>query len=142
MTTLNDCTLLELPTITMQEGKITVVEGDVNVPFPIERVFYLYDVPGGSDRGGHSHRTLEQFVVCVMGSVSVRVDDGTRQREVELSRGYRGLRIPPLIWAHEFNFSTGGICLVLVSALFDERDYIRDYDEFLRLRAALASQGR
>ena len=131
MTSLDDCRLIQLPKISNPAGNITVGEGGNSIPFPVARVFYLYDVPGGESRGAHAHRTLQQLIICAMGCFSVILDDGRRRKTVELNRAYYGLYVPPLIWGEEVQFSSGGICLVLASQPYDESDYIRDYDQFL-----------
>jgi hypothetical protein len=101
------------------------------VPFEIKRVFYLYDVPTGEDRGAHAHKTLHQFLICLAGSFDVQIDDGTQHDTIHLNRPWKGLHIPPMIWASEVNFDPGSVCLVLASEVYDESDYIRDYREFL-----------
>jgi hypothetical protein len=131
--TVHDCKLIDLPKISERKGAITPIYGGWHVPFEIQRVFYLYDVPGGEGRGAHAHKTLHQFLVCIMGAFDVVMDDGHELRCVRLDRAFHGLFIPPMIWAHEENFSSGGICLVLTSAHYDEKDYIRDYDEYKTL---------
>jgi len=130
--TINDCNIIQLPKISDRKGAITPVYSGDHVPFQIERVFYLYDVPGGEGRGAHAHKALHQFIVSVMGAFDVVMDDGIETRRVRLDRAYYGLHIPPMIWAHEENFSSGGICLVLASMTYDENDYIREYDNFLK----------
>lgn len=126
-----DCSVYTLPKIQNRAGNITPLEACKHVPFKIERVFYLYDLPGGESRGAHSHRTCHQFLIAASGSFDVMLDDGINKKVVNLNRPYYGLHIPPYIWAHEFNFSSGSICLVLTSQKYDPDDYIRDYDEFL-----------
>jgi hypothetical protein len=134
MTTVDDCTLVELPKNSRPEGNITPVEGGETVPFEIARVFYLYDTIGGAERGGHAHRELQQLIVCVMGGFVVVLDDGTDRRTVELNRGYQGLYIPAMVWGEAVDFTSGAVCVVLASHLYSEADYIRDYEEYLRLR--------
>lgn len=131
-TTVHDCNIIELPKISERKGAITPIYSGEHVPFEIERVFYLYDVPGGEGRGAHAHKKLHQFMVSVMGAFEVVMDDGTETKRVRLDRAYYGLHVPPMIWAHEENFSSGGICLVLASMSYDENDYIRNYNTFLR----------
>ena len=126
----DQCTLVELPKISDPRGNLTFIEGGGHVPFDIERVFYLYDVPTGTDRGAHAHRQLHQFLVCLSGSFDVALDDGRSRRTVHLNRPWVGLHIPPMIWASEVNFDPGSVCLALASAPYDEDDYIRDYDAF------------
>lgn len=136
MSTVDDCRLIELPRIERPEGSITPVEAGVTVPFDVARVYYLYDLVGGSGRGGHAHLELEQLLVAVMGAFTVVLDDGRRRHEVELNRAYLGLYIPQLIWRELHNFSSGAVCVVLASTSYSETDYVRDYDAFLRLRTA------
>ncbi|MDM7987646.1 MAG: FdtA/QdtA family cupin domain-containing protein [Smithella sp.] len=131
-TTVNDCKIIELPKISERKGAITPIYNNDHIPFDVERVYYLYDVPGGEGRGAHAHKELQQFIVSVMGAFDVVLDDGTETKRVRLDRAYFGLHIPPMIWAHEENFSSGGICLVLASMPYDENDYIRDYTTFLQ----------
>jgi hypothetical protein len=131
-TSVHDCNLIDLPKISERKGAITPIYSKEHVPFEIKRVFYLYDVPGGEGRGAHAHKTLHQFIIAVMGSFDVVMDDSHETKRVRLDRAYYGLHVPPMIWAHEENFSSGGICLVLASAPYDETDYIRDYNEFIQ----------
>lgn len=130
---LNDCRIIELPKITDPRGNLTFVESDNHIPFDIKRVYYLYDVPGGSDRGSHAHRNLHQFVIAMSGSFDIVLDDGDRQRRFHLNRSYYGLYICPMMWRSLDNFSSGGVCMVLASAAYDPADYIRNQDEFTRL---------
>jgi len=132
--TVYDCSLITLPSIKDRAGNITPIHNSVEVPFDIKRVFYLYDIPGGEDRGAHAHKNCHQFLIAVSGGFEVVLNDGNTQRHVQLNRSYHGLHIPPLIWASEVNFSSGAICLVLASHLFDKEDYIRDYSVFLSLK--------
>ena len=127
-----DCSIIELPRIGNEKGNITVVHGRVNVPFDIARVFYLYDIPGGEARGAHAHKMCHQFLVAASGSFEILLDDGHNKRTVTLNRPYYGLHIPPGIWASEQSFSSGSICLVLTSHVYDEADYIRDYKSYLK----------
>lgn len=130
ITTVHDCTVIQLPKIHNPKGSITVVEKGSATDFEIRRVYYLYDVPGGEGRGGHAHRQLRQLVVSAMGAFDVVLDDGCHRRTITLGRAYQGLYIVPMIWREVINFSSGGVCLVLASALYDENDYIRDYDAY------------
>jgi hypothetical protein len=132
----DDCKTIELPVIHRAEGNLTFVEANRHVPFDVQRVFYMYDVPGGASRGGHAHRALEQLIVAMSGSFEVVVDDGQDRRTILLNRSYDGLYLPPMIWRELVNFSSGSVCMVLASAYYDEADYYRDYDEF---RAAAES---
>jgi hypothetical protein len=129
--TVFDCNLIYLPKIENRAGNITPIHNDVEIPFGIKRIFYLYDIPGGESRGAHSHRECHQFLVAASGSFEILLDDGKSKRLVQLNRPYMGLHIPPGIWASELNFSSGSICLVLASHTYNEADYIRDYSEFL-----------
>jgi hypothetical protein len=130
---LNDCRIIELPKVTDPRGNLTFVEGGNHIPFEIRRVYYLYDVPGGSDRGAHAHRNLHQFVVAMSGSFDIVLDDGDRQRRFHLNRSYYGLYICPMMWRTLDNFSSGAVCMVLASEVFTPADYIRDHGEFLTL---------
>jgi uncharacterized protein YcfL len=129
-----DCSVIELNKIANRSGNITVIENNVQIPFKIKRIFYLYDVPGGESRGAHAHYNCHQFLIAASGSFEVSLDDGKTQRIVQLNRPYLGLHIPPGIWASEINFSSGSICLVLASELYSTNDYIRDYNQFLLLK--------
>lgn len=131
-TTVNDCNIIKLPKISERKGAITPLYGGLQVPFDIERIYYLYDVPGGESRGGHAHKALQQIIVSVMGAFDVVLDDGNERRRVHLDRAYYGLHVQGMIWRELENFSSGGICLVLASLPYDENDYIRDYDTYLR----------
>jgi hypothetical protein len=125
-----DCSIVELPRIKNRAGNITPVNNSVNVPFDIKRVFYIYDIPGGEDRGAHAHKECHQFLVAVSGSFEIEMNDGITKRTVTLNRPYFGLHIPPGIWAAEKSFSSGAVCLVLASHKYDGKDYIRDYESF------------
>lgn len=129
-----DCTILELDKHHHEKGNITVVENGTTVPFDVKRTYYLYDVPGGESRGGHAHRELRQLIVAASGSFTVTLDDGNVKRTFLLNRPYQALLVVPGIWRELDDFSSGSVCLVLASHLYDEADYIRDYDEFLRLK--------
>lgn len=124
--------LIYLPQVGDRSGHITAVNNGVEIPFEVNRVFYLYDIPGGESRGAHAHKACHQFLIAVSGAFEVLLDDGRTQRQILLNRPYFGLHIPPGIWASEVNFSAGSICLVLASHEYDESDYIRDYSEFLK----------
>ncbi len=129
--TISNCNMVELPRIPYRAGNITTVSNEQEIPFAIRRIFYIYDIPGGVDRGAHAHRTCHQFLIAASGSFEIELDDGIAKRTVMLNRPYYGLHIPPGIWAAEKGFSSGAICLVLNSHLFDEGDYIRDYADYL-----------
>ncbi len=126
-----DCSLCELTKMHDVEGNLTYVYQNIHVPFPINRVFYSYDIPGGEDRGAHAHRSCHQFIIAASGSFEVAFEDGVHKCTTVLNRPYFGLHVPPGIWAAEQNFSSGSICLVLASECYSEEDYIRNYDEFL-----------
>jgi hypothetical protein len=128
---LDQSRVLQFPKITDHRGNLTFIEGDHHIPFAIKRVFYVYDIPSGENRGAHAHKALQQVVICLSGSLDISLDDGHETRTVHLNRPWMGLYIPPLIWAAEGNFDPGTVYLVLTSALYDEADYYRDYDEFL-----------
>ena len=133
---IDNCQLVELVKNHHANGNLSVVENGKEVPFDIKRVYYLYDVPGGEERGGHSHKQLSQFVVAISGSFDVLIDDGVKQRTVTLNRPYIGLHIVPGIWRVINNFSSGAVCLVLASEHYDEDDYVRDYEEFKKLTSS------
>jgi len=128
---INDCKLIDLPKISDPRGNLSVIEGGQHIPFDIKRVYYLYDVPGGSDRGSHAHKNLHQFVVAMSGSFDVVLDDGKEKKRFHLNRSYYGLYVCPMMWRELDNFSSGAVCVVLASAHFSEADYIRDYSQFL-----------
>ena len=130
---LEKCRMIELPKISNPRGNLSFIEGGQHIPFEIKRVYYLYDVPGGSDRGSHAHKNLHQFIVAMSGSFDVVLDDGNEQKRFHLNRSYYGLYVCPMMWRLLDNFSSGAVCMVLASEHYDEADYIRDYEEFLRL---------
>jgi dTDP-4-dehydrorhamnose 3,5-epimerase-like enzyme len=132
--TVYSCTLIELEKHHHQSGNITVVENLKTIPFEIKRAYYLYDVPGGVSRGGHAHRELSQLVIAASGSFDVILFDGNVRSTFTLNRPYHGLLIVPGIWRELDNFSSGAVCLVMASHLYDENDYIRDYNEFLNYK--------
>ncbi|WP_346295500.1 FdtA/QdtA family cupin domain-containing protein [Rhodopseudomonas sp. P1] len=129
----DECRILDLPKICDPRGNLTFIEGERHIPFDIRRVYYLYDVPGGSDRGSHAHRDLHQFVVAMSGSFDVELDDGRSKKRFHLNRSYYGLYICPMMWRQLDNFSSGAVCMVLASELYSENDYVRDYKAFLDL---------
>lgn len=129
--TIEQCRLIELPKISDPRGNLSFIEGGQHIPFDIQRVYYLYDVPGGSDRGSHAHKTLHQFIVAMSGSFDVVLDDGRNQKRIRLDRSYYGLYVCPMMWRYLDNFSSGAVCMVLASAHFNEKDYIRDHADFL-----------
>lgn len=128
------CKIIDLPKIKDARGNLTFIEENHHLPFEIKRVFYLYDVPTEADRGAHAHRQLNQFLICLAGSFDVVIDDGIESKIVHLNRPWKGLHIPPMIWAAEVNFGPGTVCLVLTSEFYNEADYYRDYDEYMHAR--------
>ncbi len=122
--------LIELPKVSDPRGNLTFVECNRHIPFQAKRVYYLYDVPGGETRGGHAHKTVQEFIIAASGSFTVTLDDGHERRQFFLNRSYFGVYVPPLIWRELENFSSGSVCLVLASDYFSESDYYRDYKEF------------
>ncbi len=128
----DDCMLVDLPKITDQRGNLTFIERGKGVMFDIRRVYYLYDIPSGVSRGGHGHKKLSQLMIATSGSFDVLLDDGRKQRTVHLNRPFQGLYICPMIWRELDNFSSGSICLVLASDMYDESDYYRNYSEFCK----------
>ncbi len=124
--------LIELPRINDPRGNLTFIEGNSHIPFAIARVYYLYDVPGGAHRAGHGHKSLQQLLIAMSGSFDVHVEDGFERKSFHLNRSYFGLYLPPMVWREIDNFSSGAVCTVLASAPFDESDYYRDYEAFLR----------
>lgn len=129
--TVFDCNIIHFPKIHNRAGNITPIQNDIEVPFKIKRVYYLYDVPGGEGRGAHGHRILEQVLIAASGSFDVTLDDGKNRKTVQLNRPYYGLHVRPGMWRDISNFSSGAICLVLASELYSVEDYIRVYTDFL-----------
>lgn len=129
---IEDCKIIDLPRINDPRGNLTFIEGgDRHIPFDIKRVYYLYDVPGGSERGGHAHKELHQFIIAMSGSFDIHIDDGHKKKTIHMNRSYYGLYICPMIWREIDNFSSASVCMVLASNYFDEDDYYRDYSQFL-----------
>jgi hypothetical protein len=129
-----DCKIIDLPKISNPQGNLTFVEGGNHIPFEIKRVYYLYDVPGGAERGGHAHKQLQQLIIAMSGSFDIVIDDGRDKVRYHLNRSYNGLYVCPMIWRELDNFSSGSVCMVLASNRYDEGDYYRDYAEFMRAR--------
>jgi oxalate decarboxylase/phosphoglucose isomerase-like protein (cupin superfamily) len=132
--TVYDCSLIDLGKIQNRAGNITVIENNTKIPFAVNRIFYLYDIPGGESRGAHAHKECHQFLIAASGSFEVLLDDGRTKRVVQINRPYVGLHIPPMIWASEINFSSGSICLVLASHGYSEGDYLRSYEDYLAFK--------
>lgn len=128
-----DCRIIDLPKIADPRGNLTFIEGKRHIPFEIKRVYYLYDVPGGAERGGHAHKELQQLVIAMSGSFDVTLDDGQTKKKFHLNRSYYGLYVCSMMWRELNNFSSGSVCLVLASTLYGESDYYRNYDEFLQV---------
>lgn len=133
-TSIHDCKLIDLRKIHDTRGNLTPIEGEVDVPFDIKRVYYLYDVPGGESRGAHAHKELYQLIVAANGSFTVTLDDGIEKKSFNLNRSYYGLLVVPGIWRDLDDFSSGAVLLCLASEYYDVTDYIRDYDEFLKYK--------
>jgi len=134
---ISNCKIIDLPKIHDPRGNLTFIEGGNHVPFSIERVYYLYDVPGGSERGGHAHKALSQLIIAMSGSFDVILDDGYSKKRFHLNRSYYGLYVCPMMCAGLDNFSSGSVCMVLASNKYDEEDYYRDYNQFLSARGIL-----
>lgn len=133
---IDQCKLIEFDKHHHANGNLSVVENGEQVPFDIKRVFYIYDVPGGEERGGHSHKELTQVIVAISGAFDVLIDDGVNQRTITLNRPYQGLLVAPGVWSQQYNFSSGSVCLVLASDHYNEADYVRNYDEFKKLTSS------
>ena len=136
-TTVFDCPSVQLPKVHDNTGNIVAINNEEEVPFAVQRVYYLYDVPGGESRGGHAHKELRQLIVAGSGSFDVIIDDGRNRKSVTLNRPNYGLLIVPGIWRELVNFSSGAVCLVLASHKYDENDYIRNYDTFQAYASSL-----
>jgi len=130
MSRIDKCKIIDLPKIHDPRGNLTFIEGSKHIPFDIKRVYYLYDVPGGAERGGHAHKDLHQIIIAIAGSFDVVINDGSDTQRFHLNRSYFGLYICPMIWRELDNFSSGSVCLVLASDYFSEADYIRDFPQF------------
>lgn len=127
---IDKCIPITLPRIQDPRGNLTFIESQNHIPFDIKRVYYLYDVPGGAERGGHAHKDLHQLIIAMSGSFDIHLDDGKQKKVVHMNRSYYGLYVCPMIWREIDNFSSGAVCMVLASDFYDESDYYRDYDEF------------
>lgn len=130
---MKDVRIIQLPKIEDNRGNLTFIEGNNHIPFPIARVYYLYDVPGGVERGGHAHKQLQQLIIAAGGSFDVELDDGFVRKKYTLNRANYGLYLPTMVWRELTNFSSGAVCLVLASRPYEESDYYRDYDRFVHI---------
>ena len=128
---IDKCKIIDLPIINDPRGNLTFVESNRHIPFSIQRVYYLYDVPGGSERGGHAHKALHQLIIAMSGSFDIHLDDGYSRKTFHMNRSYNGLYICPMIWREIDNFSSGAVCMALGSDYYDALDYYRDYNQFL-----------
>ena len=132
--TVYNCAIIDIDKHHHEKGNISVIENRITVPFEVNRVYYLYDVPGGESRGGHAHKELHQLIVAASGSFNITLDDGNVKRSFLLNHPYQGLLVVPGIWRELRDFSSGSVCLVLASHIYDSSDYIREYDEFLKIK--------
>jgi len=128
---IDECQIIELPRINDPRGNLTFVESNRHIPFAVKRVYYLYDVPGGAERGGHAHKALQQLIIAMSGSFDIHLDDGKEKKTIHMNRSYNGLYVCPMIWREIDNFSSGAVCMVLASDYYDEADYYRSYDSFI-----------
>ncbi|MNE41712.1 TDP-4-oxo-6-deoxy-alpha-D-glucose-3,4-oxoisomerase [compost metagenome] len=134
MYNVEDCVIIDLPKIHSEAGNLTFLDNNKNIPFEIKRIYYLYDVPMGSERGGHAHYELEQYLVAASGSFTVVLDDGKQKKTIFLNSPSKALHLRKGIWREIENFSSGSICLVLASHVYEESDYIREYEDFIKFR--------
>jgi len=135
---LEDCRIIELPKINDPHGNLTFVENHAQIPFAMQRVYYVYDVPGGAERGGHAHKELHQFIVAMSGSFDITLDDGKDKKKFHLARSYYGLYVCPMIWRAIDNFSSGSVLMCIASEKYNEQDYYRSYEDFMRARWVIA----
>ena len=126
--------IIDLPKFLDARGNLSFAQNNTHIPFEIKRTYWLYDVPGGEERGGHAHKELYQILIAAGGSFDVMLEDGNEKRTIQLNRPYQGLKIVPGIWRELKNFSSGSCCLVLASHMYEEKDYLRDYKEFVELK--------
>jgi hypothetical protein len=131
----DECRLIQLPKIVDQRGNLSFIEGGTHIPFPVSRVYWIYDVPGGQERNGHAYIKLHEFIVAISGSFDVVVDDGKNKKVFQLNRSYYGLYVPNLLWRTLENFSTNSLGMVLASRHYEEGDYLRDYENFMKAKA-------
>lgn len=136
--TISNCRMLELPRIQDPRGNLTFIEGHNHVPFDIKRVYYLYDVPGGSERGAHGHKALQQLIIAMSGSFDIILDDGLAKKTFHMNRSYFGLYVSPMMWRDITNFSSGAVCMVLASDIYSEDDYFRNYTDFINALPGLS----
>ncbi|MDF0718773.1 FdtA/QdtA family cupin domain-containing protein [Kaistella sp. PBT33-4] len=134
MFSVDDCKIIEVPVVHTEAGNISVLENQENIPFDVKRIYYLYDVPMGSERGGHAHYELQQYVIAASGSFTFVLDDGCRKKEIFLNHPNKALHIVPGIWREMKDFSSGSVCVVLASLKYSESDYIRDYKSFIKYK--------
>lgn len=132
--TIEDCKIIELPRFLDARGNLSFVEQNNHIPFEIKRTYWIYDVPGGEERGGHAFRQNEEFIVALSGAFDVVVDDGQQKKTFSLNRSYYGLYVPNGLWREMNNFSTNSFALEFGSSHYDKADYIRNYEEFLKLK--------
>lgn len=128
---LDKCQIFDLPRINDRRGNLSFIEANRHIPFDIRRVYYLYDVPGGAERGGHAHKALHQLIIAMSGSFDIHLDDGHAKKTIHMNRSYYGLYVCPMIWREIDNFSSGAVCMVLASDYYDELDYYREYNDFV-----------
>ncbi|MGQ1785694.1 sugar 3,4-ketoisomerase [Saccharicrinis sp. GN24d3] len=133
---IHNCNVIELTKIQNPAGNMSIIQNGEHLPFDVRRVYYLYDVPGGSERGGHAHKDLYQLIIAASGCFDVIIDDGKNKKIIQLNRPNFGLMVIPGIWREIVNFSSGAICFVLASEKYSEDDYIRNYDEFLTYKTS------
>ena len=133
--TIEDVKLIELPRFMDPRGNLSFVEQNNHIPFEIQRTYWIYDVPGGEDRGGHAYKTTDEFIIAIAGAFDVTVDDGLQKKTFSLNRSYYGLYIPKGLWREMENFSTNSLALEFASTPYNPDDYVRDYDEFLKLKS-------
>lgn len=135
--TVDDVRILEFSKVCDPRGNLSFIEGGCHVPFPIRRVFYIYDVPGGATRGSHAHMKCHEVLIPVCGSFDLHVNDGVNQKIITLNSSNKGVHIPPGMWISTHNYTTGSVCLVLCSDIYEEEDYIRDFEEFIKYKVNL-----